>query len=341
MDLVARRADVAGEIGRMKAKDGLRTRDPAREKQIKAAFARNARRLGVNENLATELAVLLINDAVKIQTRNAAKNLRGRSALIVGGSGRMGAWMCRFLSGRGASVTLWDPRGSLPGYRSVKSVRKVASESDLVVIASPLGVAAKELREVLRSSPQGTVFDICSVKDHLAKDIKAAAGRGTRITSVHPMFGPGVASPRGRNVLVCKCGCAGADREIVGLFSSAGAKVTKIGVDGHDELMAYVLGLPHLCTIAFASTAEKSRIPFAELARVQGPSFDRLARSAIELSKESRRVYHDIQLLNPKSKDMISGMEKALAELRFAALARDPEAFRTIIDRCEEYLEVS
>ncbi|OGS55959.1 MAG: hypothetical protein A3K60_06425 [Euryarchaeota archaeon RBG_19FT_COMBO_56_21] len=340
MDLVAGRAEIAGEIGRVKAKDGLPTRDPGREKQIKASFARNARELGLNEDLATELAGLLIHDAVKAQARKVTKNLSGKSALVVGGSGRMGVWTCRFLSGRGASVTVWDPRGSLSGYNSVKSVHKAASESDLVVVASPLGVAARELRAVLESSPQGLVFDLCSVKDHMVQVIRSAAAAGVRITSVHPMFGPRVASPRGRNVIVCRCGCAGADREIADLFASAGAKVTRIGLDKHDELMAYVLGLPHLCTLAFASTVERSRIPFADLARAQGPSFDRLARSAIELSKESRRVYHDIQLLNPKSREMISGMEKSLAELRRAALAKDPGAFRTVMDRCEKYLEV-
>ena len=340
MDLVVRRAEVAEEIGRVKVRSGLPTRDSGREKQVKASFSRSARRLGVREDLATELASLLIDDAIKIQSRKTPKILRGKTVLVVGGSGRMGAWMCRFLSGRGASVKIWDPRGASPGYGSVKSMRKAAGESDFVIIASPLGVAGKELRGVLDSSPQGIVFDICSVKTHMIRDIRRAAAAGVRITSVHPMFGPRVASPRGRNVIVCRCGCTGADREIASLFSSAGARVTKIELDIHDQLMVYVLGLPHICTLAFVNAAEKSRIPFAELVRAQGPSFDRMARSAIELSNESRRVYHDIQLLNPNSKDMISGMEKALAEVRAAALAKNPRAFRAMMDRCEKYLEV-
>ena len=340
LELVARRAEVAEEIGRVKSRSGLPSRDPAREKHVKASFARSARRLGIREDLAIELASLLIDDAVKTQSKAAPKTLRGKSALVVGGSGRMGAWTCRFLSGRGASVKVWDPRGTLPGYASVKSLNKVAIESDYVVIASPLGAAAEELEEVLNSSPQGIVFDLCSVKAHIARDIKNAAGEGIRITSIHPMFGPRVASPRGRNVIVCRSGCPGADRDIADLFSSAGAKITKIDLDSHDRLMAYVLGLPHLCTLVFAASAEKSRIPFTDLARVQGPSFERMARSAIELSKESRRVYHDIQLLNPNSRGMISQMEKAFHDVRGAAVAKGSEAYRDIIDRCEKYLEV-
>lgn len=338
LELLARRAEVAEEIGRVKSREGLPTRDPAREKQVRAAFVRNARRLGLDDDMATDLAGLLIGNAVRIQQRKPSTPLRRRSALVVGGSGRMGSWTARFLANRGATVNIWDPRGSLPGYSSIKSLRTYASESDLTVIASPLGVAAEELRAVLDSSPKGLVFDVCSIKGPLVRDIRSASKAGIRITSVHPMFGPSVASPRGRNVIVCHCGCPGADREVSSLFTSAGANITMTGLERHDELMAYVIGLPHLCMLAFASAVTKSKIPLEELERAQGPSFERLSRSARELSRESRRVYHDIQLLNPESKAMISTLESALHDLKTAALADDPKAFREIMDRCEEYL---
>ncbi len=332
---------MAKEIGRVKAKDDLPTRDPARERQVKANFTRSARELELDRTMATELMDLLISDAVRVQGRRPSAPLGGRNALVVGGSGRMGAWTCMFLSNRGAAVAVWDPRGSLPGYNSVKSLRKAAHEADLVIIASPLGVAAEELRAVLDSSPQGIVLDLCSVKGQLVPQIRRASRAGIRITSVHPMFGPRVASPRGRNVIVCKCGVPSADREAAELFSSAGANVVMTGLERHDKLMAYVLGLPHICMLAFASAVEASKLPLEELERTQGPSFKRLRRSALELTRESRRVYHDIQLLNPESKGMISGLERALDELKSAALAKNPEAFRTIMDRCEKYLEVS
>lgn len=341
MELLSRRAEVAEEIGLVKAKDGLQIRDQWREREVKATFVRNAIKLGVEKELAAKLAALLIHDAVRVQKKERMRSLRGRTALVVGGSGKMGAWACRFLSCRGAHVLVWDPRGTLEGYESVKSVAKAAHDADLVLIASPLGVAGKELRAVLKSSPRGLVFDLCSIKHHMTREIMKAARRGVKITSVHPMFGPSAASPRGRNVVVCRCGCPEADRAVANLFISSGAKVARIQLDRHDELMTYVLGLPHLCVLMFAETLLKSEVLIDDLRQVQGPSFDRLARSAVELSNESRRVYHDIQSLNPGTKRMIAGLEKGLAELKAAALAEDPRAFRIIMDRCEEHLKVS
>jgi chorismate mutase/prephenate dehydrogenase len=155
------------------------------------------------------------------------------------------------------------------------------------------------------------------------------------------MFGPSAASPNRRNVVICQCGSDAADKAAAKLFGSSGANVVMLGLDEHDRLMAYALGLPHLCTLTFAMVADSSGTDISSLKSVQGPSFERCSRIAAELSNESRRVYHDIQLLNPHSRRLMTGFERAVKELRNAALAEDPESFRKIMDRCKMFAEVS
>jgi hypothetical protein len=62
---------------------------------------------------------------------------------------------------------------------------------------------------------------------------------------------------------------------------------------------------------------------------------------ATELSNESRRVYHDIQALNPNTRHVVASMETVLREVRKAALDDDPSRFRMIMDSDRRYLEVS
>lgn len=324
----------------MKRKDGLPVRDRGREKKIKGAYAKRARERGSDHELAIKIAELLMSESVKIQTREVKKDLAGKKALVVGGSGRMGAWFCRRLSNRGAIVSVWDPRGRLQGYENVGSLRPAVRESDITVIASPLGVAPDELRLVLESDPKELVFDVCSVKSHIARQLRAAARAGDKIASVHPMFGPNVPTPSGRTVIICDCGSPEGTALAQRLFKGAGANVVRLSLERHDELMAYVLGLSHLGPLLFASTLAASGHRLDELRLVQGPSFERMLAASRELSRESVRVYHDIQALNPNTRAMFTKFVNSVKFLKHASIRRDPTEFRKLIESNREYLEV-
>jgi chorismate mutase/prephenate dehydrogenase len=334
------REQLAKEIGLVKSKDDLRIRDKKREKVVKEAFAEKAAGSGSDPQFARKLAELLITDSVKIQLGKKQKDLAGKSALIIGGSGRMGAWFCRRLSNRGAGVVVWDPRGRLEGYRNVTALEPVAAAADIVVVSSPLGVCPEELGRVLDSKPKGLVFDVCSVKTHIKRQLTRAARSGLKVTSVHPMFGPTAATPEGRNVIVCACGNPKADAAASRLFASDGAKVVRTTLGQHDKLMAYVLGLSHASNLLFASVLSNSGSSLESLRLASGPSFERMLANARELSHESIRVYHDIQALNPNSNKMLSDMEKAFERLRNAAQDKDPSEFRMIMESNRRYLEV-
>ncbi|HJX04228.1 MAG TPA: prephenate dehydrogenase/arogenate dehydrogenase family protein [Thermoplasmata archaeon] len=339
--LVALRDDVAAELGLTKGKEKIELRDRKREKQVIEAFVRKARMMKVNTVFASILAELLISNALRVQNTRKDRYLKGTSALVIGGAGKTGEWICRFLSNRGAVVSIWDPRGRLEGYVSVKDPRKASRTADMVVVASPVGLCPEHLEMTLSSSPRGLVFDICSVKSHLASLLRRSAKKGVLVTSVHPMFGPGTASPAGRNLLVCDCGSKRANEMASRLFLASGANVVNLDLERHDELMAYVLGLPHLTSMLFAKTMQSSERSASEYKEVQGTSSDRLMRIARELSNESRRVYHDIQALNPETAEMISHMESGLRDLRKAALAKSPDKFADAMESIKRYLEVN
>ena len=339
IELIRRRMEVSREIGLTKSKEGLPARDAAREREVIAGFSKLAGSLNVDAGLARRIAQLLISDSLKVQAESHSRRLQGSTALVVGGAGRMGEWFCRFLSNRGAEVKIWDPRGRLSGYKNLKTVESGAL-SDIIVVASPLGAAPTELKLVLENEPSGLVFDLCSVKSHIAGQLRDAAAKGMHVTSIHPMFGPSVCSPMGRNVVVCDCGSEEAVEKVSALLREAGANVSRASIERHDELMAYVLGLSHLCSLLFVGTIRTSKENPDSLGMVQGPSFEKMCRMARELSSESKRVYHDIQALNPNTRKLVTRMERVLAELRTASLDADPVRFAEIMDANREYMEV-
>ncbi len=340
LETVARRLEVAREIGLVKEKDGLPIRDLAREKLVVAEYVRNATSLGLDRDIAPRLAGTIVEGSVRVQKGNRSRNLKGKTALIVGGAGKMGEWTARFLSNRGAKVLIWDPRGKLEGYKNVKSLEQSANKADIAVVASPPGKCQEELQAVLDLRPEGLVFDLCSIKSHISGNLRRGAKEGIFVTSVHPMFGPSVATPKNQNVVICDCGSKKANEQASKLFSDAGARVSIVGLERHDELMTYVLGLSHLCTLIFAGTIARSGNEMSAYGDVQGPTFGRMSRMARDLSNESKRVYHDIQALNPHTRQMIASMETVTRELRKASLDSDPARFGKIIESDRKYLEV-
>ncbi len=337
--LLSKRREVAREIGLTKRKDGVKLRDTARERKVVDKMAALACSLGGDRKLAKEAARLLIAEAVAVQREEPELPLEGAKALVVGGSGSMGAWTCRFLSNRGAKVKVWDPRGRLGGYSNARLLAPAVSESDIIFIASPLGLASEELRMVLDEGPEGLVIEICSVKSHIAAQLRQAAASGYRVASVHPMFGPRAPSPKGLNVVVCDCGCREATGRAKRLFSDAGADIAELYLEEHDRMMSYILGLSHLTALTFATTLASSGRRTSELREVQGTSFARLADIAQEVSAESRRVYHDIQCLNPHTREMVEAAEHALKELKEAALATDHDRFISSMESARRQME--
>jgi prephenate dehydrogenase/chorismate mutase len=340
LELIGQRGQVSLEIGLVKQRDDVPVRDRNRESAVKDAYVKRGRLHGVDGRLALRVAELLMADSIKTQKKPFRRDLTGKEVLVVGGSGRMGAWICRRLSNRGSRVSVWDPRGKLEGYESVHSLVPAARTADLIVISSPLGTSSKELRQVLKAGPKGLVFDVCSVKSHLASQLKAAARSGIDITSVHPMFGPNIATPRGRTVIVCDCGNSRAAARVQKLFEASGANVTRMPLERHDELMAYVLGLPHISSLLFASTLASSSESLDELSLAKGPSFERMLAASRDLARESVRVYHDIQALNPHTRKMFENYVNSVKLLKDASIRKDPDCFRRIMESDREYLEV-
>lgn len=337
--LLSRRQDVAREIGLTKRKDGIKLRDQERERKVVARMVSLAGSLGADKKLAKDAAKLLIADAVAVQKEQEKLPFEGAKALVVGGSGSMGGWACRFLSNRGAKVKVWDPRGKRQGYPNAKALAAAVAESDIVVIASPLGVCPDELKLVLDACPKGLVIDLCSVKSHISGTLRLAAASGVMIASVHPMFGPKAPSPKGLNVVICDCGSREATTRAKELFAGAGAMVTELYLEEHDRMMAYVLGLSHLTALLFGGSLMSSGRKTSELREVQGTSFGRIVELTKEVSGESKRVYHDIQALNPHTKEMVEAAERALQELKEAALSPDHDMFIRLMESTRQQME--
>lgn len=341
LELVAERQRLSGEIGAWKRASGRPTRDFAREKQVLEKARQSASGLGVSASLAEALFSLLIRSSLANQEQarvRAEGQGSGKPALVIGGGGKMGRWFTEFLHSQGFDVTVADPAGPVAGFKHVPDWRATRDEFAITVVSAPIDRMADILAELGARQRSGLIFDIGSLKSPFIDTLKALAARGSRVTSIHPMFGPDTELLSGRHVLFLDTGCPAATTEAAQLFASTMAAQIRMDIDEHDRLMAYVLGLSHALNIAFFTALADSGETVPRLADISSTTFDAQLEVAGRVAQESPQLYFSIQSRNPHGLAVIEELQAAVGRIAAIIRDRDEAAFVQLMEQGRNYL---
>lgn len=331
--MMANRTAAAVEMGQMKAAESIPLRAPQVEEKVIGRYVERAKEFGFSEESARQIAKLLIRESIEQQGHIPRPSLSKRM-LIIGGNGRMGMWLCKFFASRGHRIRIYD-QGENPQFPVEKDLGRGVRDAEVIVLATPISVTAELLDQVLAMNPTAVVLDITSIKTPLVPVLRGWTAKGAKVCSVHPMFGPDTASIIDRNVVICRCGSAEAT-ELARLLVD-GANIIEIEVEEHDPLMAYVLGLSHAVNIAFFEALRNSGRPFEELNQAASTTFKRQVESARNVAEENAQLYYEIQHLNPFNKDALEYLQKAVNDLKEAAVKGDKDAFERMMREGREY----
>lgn len=337
LELVARRLETTRKIGEAKLRAALPIRDFRVEVEVLSRGRRCAREFGFDDEVAEQILEDLMRAAVQTQAElpHGSPPVGHKKILVVGGAGRMGAWMSRFLEAQGHSVSVSDPGAA---DRSVALADGVP-EADVVVLATPLGATPDILRRVLDQPGNPLIFDICSLKSEIAPLLRKAAAEGRRVTSLHPMFAPGAVLLHGRAVLLCDAGCRQATAEARELFAETALGLYEVALEEHDKIMAVVLGMSHAVNLQFAHALSRFGLPFHLLGKVASTTFAKQVKTTAEVAEENPVLYHEIQHFNRQTPAMFDLLEEALTQLRQAASEPGHERFVGYMKACEAYFK--
>jgi chorismate mutase/prephenate dehydrogenase len=341
--LIARRQAISREVAAAKRAPGRATRDYKREREVILGVRSRAETLGVSGDLAEDVMRLLIRSSLTTQERASVATHgagSGRRALVIGGAGKMGGWFVQFLVSQGFDVLVADPAGAAPGIATTEDWRKIDDLGvfDFIVVATPLGASGVILNELALRRPPGVVFDLGSLKSPLRGGLNALKAAGVKVTSLHPMFGPGTELLSGRHVIFIDMGNAEALAASRALFQPTMAEQVVMSLDEHDRLIAYVLGLSHALNIAFFTALAESGEAAPRLSRLSSTTFDAQLDVASDVADESPELYYEIQALNDYGAESLQALSQAVERLRGAVLKRDFATFRTLMIQGQEYL---
>jgi chorismate mutase / prephenate dehydrogenase len=340
IDLIAERQRIVGEIGRSKITTGRATRDYEREKIVLETARDHARSLSLDPNLAESVVRSLIHSSLASQERDrvaAEGKGNGRKVLVIGGGGKMGGWFVDFFASQGYSTTIADSRVA-PGPAGFSDWRQAGVDYDVIVVATPLAVSGQILAELASLRPRGLVFDIGSLKTPLRSGLEALAKAGCSVTSLHPMYGPDTELLSGRHLIFVDVGSPDATSKAKELFVSTMVEQLDMGLEDHDRLIAYVLGLSHALNIAFFTALAESGEAAPKLARLSSTTFDAQLLVSAAVAQDNPHLYFEIQHLNEFGLGPLDALCESVTRIRELVAAGDEAGFVRMMELGREYL---
>jgi chorismate mutase-like protein len=350
LELLRRRMEIAGEVGRVKAERGspIVVRDV--EDQVLERARQHADSCGVSEEVLESLFRAIIRGSVERQHRVgvAMRARRGERLLIAGGAGGMGGWFRAFFELAGHRCDLLDPAfaglPSEPGrFASLAGVPELASYAALLV-AVPLARTAEVVEELVARLRQSAsrrqprrprarpapvrrrlplIVEISSIKAPLGPLLDWARRGSARVIALHPMFGPGKSLYEPLTFVLAAQRAAGIERrQLAPFLSHPYTRLVEVPFPHHDRLMGWLLGLTHLASILFGAALARSGIAPGELQACASTTFLRQAATARSVLSEAD-LYLDIQRLNPFRSEVYGVTREVLAHLEALVEAGD------------------
>ena len=341
IDLIAERQAVVTTIAEHKLKTGLPLRHYEREREVIDRGVERAESHGLEGSVARDILQTLIHHSLGNQEAHKlvqSEHGQGQSALVIGGLGRMGVWMSRYLDMVGYSVDVADTASGETQFARVDDWQAVVHNYDLIVVAVPLRPSNDILLRLATLKPQCLVFDIGSLKSPMREGLDAMRENGCRVCSVHPMFGPDEVGLSGRHILFVNVGNQEAIDESRALFAHTAADCVELSLEEHDEVMAWVLGLSHLVNIAFAGALAESGEAVPLLKQISSSTFNAQLNVATQVVSENPHLYYEIQQGNDNTAEVSEHFRKVLEELMRAVAENDEAVFTRYMGAANQHL---
>ncbi len=250
--------------------------------------------------------------------------MKPKSIGIVGGTGRMGQWLKRFLEESGYQVMV-------SGRKTEVSSKELASLCDVVIVSVPIKDTAKVIKEIgPYVRPDTLLMDITSIKKEPVEAMLAYSR--SEVIGTHPLFGPSAPSIKGQIVVVCPARTKIWLPWLKELLLSHKAKITVSTPKKHDEIMTIVQGLSYFFVLATGVAIRESPFNLNEFLDYSTPFF-RIILRKMHSMKQSPEMFASIQFHNyhsiPKFLEIVNELKEVIED-------QDYQKFYQIFQRLNE-----
>jgi len=267
---------------------------------------------------------------------------------IIGGTDGLGKWFARYLKNKGFEVIV-SGRDVEKGKNVEKELGvkftnnniKAAQEGDVVIIAVPINVTERVIKEVAPHVKEGALLmDITSIKEIPAKTMEKYAKKGVVVIPTHPMFGPSTPSLLRQVVILTPSEEHKKSewfKKVYNFLKEEGAKVIIIPPEKHDRIMGIVQGLTHYAFISLGATLKELNVDIKESRKFASPIYELMISIIGRIIGQNPYLYADIQMFNPKISEIHETFIDQCQKISEIVKNKDREAFVKIMKEASKH----
>lgn len=266
--------------------------------------------------------------------------------VAVVGVGRMGYWLANFAKENLGETVIAD--------LDEKKAKKVAAElgveyktpldaavdADIVLVAVPISKTVevvKALADVVK--PKSLIADVSSVKEEIVHAM-GEIGKKMELASFHPLFGPGATTIKGKDMVVVPVRKGSIYNKTKKILVKVGVKVTEMGAEEHDKIMAIIQCMTHYTVISYL-IALHSLKDFEQLRGIKTPMFAALTNLATAVLSGNPEVFGELQVHNRYSRLVRHRVMESCKRLNTIFSAKDAKSMENVFEEALKFYGTS
>ena len=315
VELLAKRAAVTAEVGRVKQLYALPLYVPEREQSLIKARRQQAEQAGVSADLIEDVLRRVMRESYQTQEAGfVCCRTQGDKVVVVGGAGALGQRFVSLFQRSGYSVEVLEQ----DNWHQAKAMVQGAA---LILIAVPIAVTEQVIAQLPELDADTVLADLTSTKTGpltamLAKHSGAVVG-------LHPMFGPDISNIAKQVVVVSHGRAAEQYQWLIQQFKVWGAVLTEKSAQQHDELMQLIQAMRHFSSLVYGVHLAEERADLQQLLELSSPIYRLELAMVGRLFAQNAELYADIMLSSSAVTGLLQRYQHRFNQLSHLLAARD------------------
>jgi len=288
VELLAARAKITAEVGRVKQQHALPLYVPERELALLKARRSQAEAAGVSAELIEDVLRRVMRESYQTQEAGfVCTKPAGGKVVVVGGGGALGRRFVSLFERSGYQVVILEAA-------DWPQAAAIIDGACLVLMAVPIHLTVKLISQLPPLPADCLLADITSVKQEpLAAMLKQHGGP---VLGLHPMFGPDISNIVKQVVVVCHGRGNDQYQWLLKQFRVWGAVLTEKTAKQHDELMQLIQAMRHFSSLVYGVHLAEEHADLQQLLELSSPIYRLELAMVGRLFAQNAELYADIML---------------------------------------------
>ncbi|MBQ2962806.1 prephenate dehydrogenase [Methanobrevibacter sp.] len=225
------------------------------------------------------------------------------------------------------------------GIKYSNNNRKIAQNSDMVIIAVPISSTESVIEELAPFMKEGSVMiDVTSVKEGPSYKMKECLNGRVEFIPTHPVFGPRTTDLKGQIIVLTPLEKGKWYPKVYRFLEDLGMRIVETTPEHHDDMMGVVQVLTHFSYISTASAIEKLQVDIKDTENYESPIYNLMIDTIARIVSQNPHLTYSIQHENKRGEKIRQALFDSISELKETLTKEDEDEFVEIALRATKHM---